>query len=195
MDAGFTVFDLFAIIVLFISGLMALMRGFVREALTVTAFVAAALAALWARPVIAGILDGIVGGALIANLAAMAVVFVLVYLAVSFVTQSLQRNVKSGDEVTTIDRALGVGFGVARGLVLIGLLVLVFNSALAGSQPSWLTGARVYPLANATAQLLQQLAPNGSWAERSAADDAPGDIDQDPIGRLIERQTSEDPRG
>lgn len=188
---GFAGFDLFALGVLFLSGVMALGRGFVREALTVTAFVAAALAALWTRPVFAGLLLGPVPSALFANLIAMAVVFLTVYLAVSFVTKSLQKNVKSGEDVTVIDRTLGFVFGLVRGVVLLGLLVLVFNNTMAGGPPPWLTQARVYPLADTTARLLQSLAPDGSWASRTAPA-AEEELDRDAMDRLIERATDPD---
>lgn len=178
MDQSLIAFDLFALGVLFISGVMALMRGFVREALTVTAFVAAALAALWTRPVFAGLLLDVFGSGLIANFAAMAAVFLLVYLAVSFITSSLQKNVKKGEDVTTIDRTLGFVFGLVRGLVLLGLMVLVITNTMPGANPSWLTGSRIYPLAAASAQLLQTLAPDGSWVASQP---------DDPIARELER--------
>lgn len=184
-------FDLFALLVLFISGVMALMRGFVREALTVTAFVGAALAALWCQPVIGAVMREFINSAVIANLLAMAIVFLVVYLAISFVTSSLKRNVKDGEDVSAIDRTLGFAFGVVRGLLLLGLVVLVFKNTLPGAQPAWLQGAQVYPLAEATADLLQSLAPEGTWAE-GAADRPREDLDDDPIGRLIER-SNEDP--
>ncbi len=180
MDQGLIGFDLFALGVLFISGVMALMRGFVREALTVTAFVAAALAALWTRPVFAGLLMDMVGSGLIANVVAMAAVFLLVYLAVSFVTSSLQKNVKSGEDVTVIDRTLGFVFGLVRGLVMLGLLVLVIKNTM--SNPTWMTGGRLYPLAEASAQLLQTLAPDGSWVANQP---------DDPIARELERLQEE----
>ena len=188
---GLAGFDLFALAVLFVSGVMALMRGFVREALTVTAFVAAALAALWTRPVLASLLMGPTGSALLANLIAMTLMFLLVYLAVSFVTGSLQKNVKTGEDVTTIDRTLGFVFGLARGLVLLGLLVLVLDNTMPGANPSWLTTARVYPLADATARLLQSLAPEGSWASRTAPD-AEEELDREGLESLIERNTSDE---
>ena len=189
MDQSLIAFDLFALGVLFVSGVMALMRGFVRDALTVTAFVAAALAALWTRPVFAGLLLDVVGSGFIANLIAMTAVFILIYLAVSFVTSSLQRNVKRGEDVTVIDRTLGFVFGVVRGLVLLGLLVLVIKNTLPGANPTWMTGARIYPLAEASAQLLQTLAPDGSWvAETETADE------DDPVGQLIERTQEDDGR-
>jgi membrane protein required for colicin V production len=195
MDAGFSAFDLFAVAVLFLSGLMALMRGFVREALTVTAFVAAALAALWTRPVFAGVLEGPVGGALTANAIAVVTVFILVYLAVSFVTSSLQKNVKRGEDVPTLDRTLGFVFGVARGLVLLGLLVVVFVNATGGTAPSWMRSSQIYPLARATANLLQHLAPAGSPIDPDTAQNRAQDIDEDPIGRLIQQRTAEDDEG
>jgi membrane protein required for colicin V production len=195
MDAGFSAFDLFAVAVLFFSGLMALMRGFVREALTVTAFVAAALAALWARPVFADVLEGPVGGSLTANAIAMVTVFILVYLAVSFVTSSLQKNVKRGEDVPTLDRTLGFVFGVARGLVLLGLLVVVFVNATGGTAPAWMRSSQVYPLARATAGLLQHLAPAGSPIDPDTAQNGGQDIDEDPIGRLIQQRTAEDDEG
>ncbi|PWE17363.1 CvpA family protein [Marinicauda salina] len=193
MDASMAGFDLFALIVLFISGVMALLRGFVREALTVTAFVAAALAALWTRPVFAGLTMSMVDSALVANLLAMGVVFIVIYLAVSFVTASLQKNVKKGEDVNVLDRTLGFVFGLVRGLVLLGLLVLVFKNTMPGATPDWMRGARIYPLANATATMLQALAPDGSWAREGAEGEQQEDLDDDPLGRLIERST-ENPR-
>jgi len=188
MMEAFAAFDFFALLVLFISGVMALMRGFVREALTITAFVAAALATLWTRPVFAGLLYGPMGSPLLANLTAMTGVFLLVYFAVSFITRSLQSGVKTGEDVTVIDRSLGFVFGLARGLVLLGLLVLVIKNVMPGA--SWMTGARVYPLADATSRLLQSLAPEGSWA--GGGDLQRRDVDDDPIRRLIERSNRDD---
>ena len=188
---GLAGFDLFALAVLFLSGVMALMRGFVREALTVTAFVAAALAALWTRPVLAGLLLAPTGSGLLANLIAMGVVFLLVYLAVSFITGSLQKNVKTGEDVTVIDRTLGFVFGLVRGLVLLGLLVLVLNNTMPGANPAWLSAARVYPVVDATARLLQSLAPEGSWAAQTAPG-AEEELDREGLESLIERNTSDE---
>ena len=93
MNAALAGFDILALLILFASGIMALTRGFVREALTVTALVAAALAALWTRPVFAPLMHSVIGSALFANLISMGVVFLLVYLAVSFVTGPLTENI------------------------------------------------------------------------------------------------------
>jgi len=199
MNAALAGFDLFALTILFASGVMALMRGFVREALTVAALVAASLATLWTRPVFAPLLHSVFGVAWLSNLVAMGAVFLVVFLAVSFVTSPLTENVKKGDDVPVLDRALGFVFGLTRGLVLLGLFVLVFKNSLPGAQPAWLSGARIYPLADASATLLQSLAPDTSWAAGKKPAPAPAEeqqesVDDDPLGRLIER-TNEDEDG
>ena len=109
---GLSAFDGIALVILLGSGLMALVRGFVREALSVTAFVAAALASLWARPVFIGLGREFIPNDLIANIAVLGVVFVLVFLAVSFVTGSLTKRTKEGEDVGVVDRALGFVFGL-----------------------------------------------------------------------------------
>lgn len=187
MEASLTGFDLFALLILFASGVMALMRGFVREALTIAAFVGGALAALWTQPIMGAIAREFINSPVLANLIAMAIVFLLVYLAISFITSSLQKNVKKHEEVNVIDRTAGFIFGLVRGMLLLGLIVLVFKNTLPDAQPDWKKGAHVYPLANATASLLQSIAPQGSWADSNRSDD----LEEDRIGRLIER-TNED---
>lgn len=210
MESGFSGFDIIALAVIFISGVMALTRGFVREALTVTAFIAAALAALWTRPVFAGLILELTSSYLLANIIAMASTFILVYLAVSFVTSSLSRDVKQGEDVNVVDRTLGFVFGVIRGLILLGLVVLVFKNTTLAGPPGWLRTARIYPLVEATSNLLQSLAPSGSWAAQSHAEteaqtpaqpqpthdqgtentDTP--LDPDPIGSLIQSRSQDD---
>ena len=106
-------------------------------------------------------------------------------------TGSLQKNVKTGEDVTTIDRTLGFVFGLARGLVLLGLLVLVLNNTMPGANPAWLTNARVYPAADATARLLQSLAAEGSWAAQTVPE-AEEELDREGLESLIERNTSDE---
>lgn len=196
---GLSAFDGIALAILIGSGLMALMRGFVREALSVTGFVAAALAALWARPVFIGLAREFIPSALVANIVTLGVIFLLVFLAVSFVTGGLVKNVKEGEDVGVVDRALGFVFGLIRGLVILGLILIVFASATPGSAaPAWMAQSRIYPLVNASARVLQTLAPEDSRVGQSPAIEAPsGEETEDEdaprsIEDLIRERTNED---
>lgn len=196
---GLSAFDGIGLAILIGSGLMALMRGFVREALSVTAFVAAALAALWARPVFIGLAEEFIPSDLIANIVTLGVIFLMVFLAVSFVTGGLVKNAKEGEDVGVIDRALGFIFGLIRGLVILGLILIIFASATPGSAaPGWIAESRIYPLVNASARLLQALAPEDSRVGQSPVIEAPsGDerpVDNSPrsIEDLIRERANED---
>lgn len=161
MDGSLSAFDGIGLTILLVSGLLALVRGFVREALSVTAFVAASLATLWALPAFVGPARDLIDPDWLAPLAIGGVIFILIYLAVTFVTSSLSGGLAKGDDVNVVDRTLGFAFGVLRGLVLLALGVIFMTATLGidGQPPTVVTASRIYPLVNATARALQTLAP------------------------------------
>jgi len=184
MDGSLSAFDGIGLTILLVSGLLALVRGFVREALSVTAFVAASLATLWALPAFSGPAKDMIDPDWLAPLAVGLLIFVLIYLAVTFVTSSLSSGLAKGEDVNVVDRTLGFSFGVIRGLVLLGLGVILFTQAFGtnGQPPSAITEARIYPLVNATARALQTLAPESSHIAGTRPLPDAGD---DPIAETI----------
>ena len=189
MESSLSAFDGIGLAILLISGLLALVRGFVREALSVTAFVAASLAALWTLPAFVGPARDIIDPDWLAPLAVGASIFLLVYLAVTFVTSSLSKGLAKGEDVNVVDRTLGFAFGLIRGLVLLGLGVIFMAATMGenGHPPGWVSQARIYPLVGATARALQTLAPETSrLAETQPLRD---DVD-DPIAETIRNNDS-----
>jgi membrane protein required for colicin V production len=170
--------------ILLASGLLALVRGFVREALSVTAFVTAALATLWSAPVFNSPARDIIDPDWLAPLAVGGLVFLVIYLAVTFVTSSVSHGLAKGEDVNVVDRLLGFVFGIIRGLVLLAIGVLIIAAAFGenGRPPSWVTTARIYPVVNATARALQVLAPETS---RIAETDRLPAASDDPIAETI----------
>jgi len=156
-------------ILLFIgaSAYHALVRGFVSEALSMTAAIVAAIAALWSRPLFVTLTDDFVPSGWVANLVTLAIIFTLVFMAVSFLTAPMRANVKRGDDVGFVDRTLGFFFGMFRALLALGFFLIISSLANQGQPPSQLTGARLYPLVNTSARLLQSLAPRDSHIGRT----------------------------
>jgi membrane protein required for colicin V production len=184
MGESLSFFDMAGLSVLLVSGLLALVRGFVREALSMTAAVAAALATIWSLPAFTGPARDIIDPDWLAPLVVGGLVFVVIYLAVTFVTSSLSSGLAKGEEVNVVDRTLGFAFGVVRGLVLLGLGV-IFAAQIFGTDgrpPRDITEARIYPLVNATARALQSLSPETS---RIANTDPLPDARNDPIAETI----------
>jgi membrane protein required for colicin V production len=166
-----SLFDIAAGLVLIVSAIVGLRRGATREVTTVLAFLAAAVIAVFALRFTGTIARHMVATPWMANVAALLVTFVAAYfilrLIAGVLTRGVQATVLSGP-----DRVLGGGIGVARGLVAVGACLLLIDAAMPPQRlPVWITGARLYPVADASASLLRAFAPQG-W--KLAGDAAPG---------------------
>src|SRR3984957_16510140 len=77
----------------------------------------------------------------------------------SFMIYRFSESVKNSP-IGPLDRALGIAFGVVRGLVVIGLVYLAFTYFVPiRQQPRWLTEARLLPLMQSSGQVLLSLVP------------------------------------
>ncbi len=124
LHTSFSTFDYVVIGCVLLSGLLALMRGLVREVCSLAAwagaFVAAAkfsyLAEPWAHRYVKS--DSF------ASQIAMVAMFFAAFVALSLVGMLIGRLVQ-GNALTAIDRSLGFVFGLLRGTLLVCLLYLV----------------------------------------------------------------------
>ena len=119
-----------------ISGVISLMRGFVREALSLAGWVTAFWVALAFSGKTAALLDGYVAVPSVRVGIAFAVIFIGVLLlcgvALRLAGLLVERTGMSGT-----DRALGIVFGVLRGVVIVGLLVLLAGLTPLPRDPWW----------------------------------------------------------
>lgn len=157
-----TQFDLIAVAVILISGLVGFTRGAVRELVTVLAFGVAAFAAVWLLPFAGPVARGSVKPEWAANAVAVAVVFVLAYIALRLLGGWLAAQLHSQAALGAVDRTIGLGFGVLRAVIFLGVFYLVFNAVTPPElSPAWFTRAKLYPVARASAETLESLAPRG----------------------------------
>jgi membrane protein required for colicin V production len=127
--------DLAIIALVVLSAVLSLFRGFVKEALALASW----LVALWVSMIfyedLAVVLSQWIAEPSIQNIAAFSILFIGVLLAGALVNYLAGKLVvKSGMAVT--DRMLGVVFGVARGVVIVAILVL-FAGLTPMPQDSW----------------------------------------------------------
>ena len=74
--------------------------------------------------------------------------------------------------VQGLDRILGFVFGVARGLMIIGVAYLVFTMLVpVAKQPNWITKARLLPLVQESSLVVSSVVPerHGKAAPRETA--------------------------
>ncbi|MCY4470678.1 MAG: CvpA family protein [Thiotrichales bacterium] len=119
-----------------ISGVISLMRGFIREALSLAGWIAAFWIALAFSGRVAAWLDGYVSVPSVRVGIAFAAIFFGVLLVCGIVLRLagllVERTGMSGT-----DRTLGIVFGVLRGIVIAGLLVLLAGLTPLPLDPWW----------------------------------------------------------
>lgn len=134
------IIDIVVGLVVLSSALISFMRGFIREVLTIAGVVGGIMAAVFLGPVLApivrdwfGVSDGsseklfdLVPMEIVADITAYGVIFLIVVIVLSVASHFLS-GAASAMGLGPVDRTLGVFFGVARGLVLLGLLYLPFH--------------------------------------------------------------------
>lgn len=156
-------FDIAVLAVLAVSGLLALVRGFVREVLSIAAWVGAAAAGLFFHPELAPHLEGLFGviePGPVANVAAGGVIFLVALILFSLVAGLIADRVQDS-ALGPIDRTLGLAFGLVRGAVLLCLAYIgVAWLQPVDRWPPWASGARTRPALEAGgAWIVRQLPP------------------------------------
>jgi membrane protein required for colicin V production len=166
-DLSLTAFDVGVLVVIVLSALLALVRGLVRETLSLLAWIGAGAIAWFGFPSVQDLAGKTIETDWIAGTVSFFVVFVLPLIALKLVAATLGERVPGG-AFARVDRTAGVVFGIARGalLVCIGYLGLTMLIAPA-NQPPWIKEAAVLPYVRDGADWLRGLIPEnlGSAAE------------------------------
>ena len=169
-----TSFDVAALIVLGLSGLLALARGFIREALSIAALLAGAIGALYGYPVFRGVAREQLEPLWFADVVTVGGIFLAIYIAVTVFTAQLHKAAHSSAPIGMLDRAAGLGFGIVRGLVVLALGVMVLRAATPPDRlPTWLTEARLYPVIGISADMIAAVGPRGPTKAQEHFDVAP----------------------
>jgi len=158
---GLTAFDLVAGAVLLISGLIGFSRGATREVTGAIAFVLALLLALACSRLTTPLMQHVFAAPWLAHWAGVLFAFLLIYVLLRMGCGVLVRGVRQTGP-SGLDLALGAGVGLARGLVVVGLAMLLVDWVAPSTRaPGWIASARLYPLAEASGAVLRAAAPAG----------------------------------
>jgi membrane protein required for colicin V production len=180
-----TNFDYAAGFMLLVSGVVGFARGATREVATVVAFVLAAILSAAALRYSGPLAATVVHARWLASIAAILVVFIIAYLIFRMLGGALTRTVQQ-TSLSGLDRALGFGIGLARGLVVLGAFALLLDAAMPPERmPAWISNAQLYPLADASGGALRAFAPQGIKVAHDVAPDladAVGGV-EDPTSR------------
>ena len=189
MIGPLTYLDAALIAVAFISGLLAMYRGFAREMLSIVSWLVAAGAVLYFvlyhKPFAEEMAQQMGTQVAIAQIVLGALIFVIVLIVVHLITARLSDAILDS-RIGMIDRILGFIFGVFRGFILIVIPFMFYEAFFPEpeQQYPWVRDSASLPYIKATGNALRSMletnlpssltAPPGdqqSWLEKPSGDE------------------------
>ena len=165
--------DIFVLILMGGAAVLGFLRGFVQEALSLGAWIFVVIGVRTLHTPLTDRLIDPVGSDSGASVLAFASITIVTYALGRWIARSIgTRSRKS--MLGPIDRVLGFGFGMVKGLIgatLLYLLVVLVYDSIYGAEtarPEWLAESRTYPLLNASGNAMvdfvqeQQAEPDDS---------------------------------
>lgn len=163
---------LFAIILL-ASGILGFVRGFIREAISLLSW----LVALWVAWHYSELVNPWLGGALaepgIREWAGRGIMLLIVLLLGAFVGGVASYFTRRAAGLAAVDRLIGATFGLLRGVVIIGLIVIGGRAVHLDREPWW-ERTRSMPVAESVANWLERYAQPAAAALVEEAAAKPG---------------------
>jgi membrane protein required for colicin V production len=183
-----TLLDIIVLAVMLLSGLLAMIRGFMREILSIAAWGAAALTTLYAYQKLLPTAKTYFNNDTVAAIAVVAGVFILTLIVVSIITVRISDMILDS-RIGALDRTLGFLFGLARGLLIMVVAFLFFAWLVPDKQqPEWVRNAKSRVMLQGTGDWLMSLLPDDpentilKRFKKNKPDDDQADSEQQPSG-------------
>jgi len=144
-------FDLIVIGIVALSTVFAFWRGLIRVVMSLVALIAAVLAAIQFSPAVAAMLPAL-GDPVTRYVAAFALIFIVVALVGALLGWVLSRAIRAIG-LGFVDRLLGAVFGVARGVLIVVIAVLLAGLTTLPRQEWWQNALLAPPLVIAALSL------------------------------------------
>ncbi len=152
-----TALDVFVFMLLIGGGAVGFVRGFVHEVVSLLAWIVAiAILKLFHNQLWSGLESSFHTSPAAGAVLAFAILFVPSFLLVKLVARSVGGRTRRHSVLGPIDRVLGGGFGLLKGLLAATLFFLLANLATdmvygpQADRPHWMTKSMTYPLLNAS---------------------------------------------
>jgi len=154
-----TLLDIILLVVMLISALLAMVRGFMREVLSIASWATAAIVTVLGFPKLLPVVQGYLSNDIVAKAVTIGSIFLGTLIVVSVITIKISDMVLDS-RIGALDRTLGFLFGLARGLVIVVVAFLFFNWLVPDrSQPEWVKNAKSLVVLKKTGDTLMSMLP------------------------------------
>lgn len=160
IEAQLSAFDATVLGITALSALVAFFRGFVKEVLSLGAWVGAGLVTIYYFPEAAKMLSPHIKSPTIAAGLGTLGLYIAALMGFSLINTIILKFVKTGSDIGMLDNSLGLAFGLFRGMFIVSLGMLMITMVMTEKEyPRWLKEAKTRPLAEYGAVMLAQMAP------------------------------------
>ncbi|MCZ8178242.1 MAG: CvpA family protein [Rhizobium sp.] len=154
-----TIFDGIVIGVVLFSAVLAMVRGFSREVLSIASWAGSVAAAYYLYPVLVPYLMNYTSDERIAMAGSAGIIFLIALIVISFITSRIADFIIDS-RIGALDRTLGFLFGAARGLLLLVVAVAFWNWLINEPQrPDWVNNSKSKPFLDALVVKLEAVLP------------------------------------
>ena len=156
-----TALDVFVFLLLIGGAAVGFVRGFVHEVISLLAWVVGiAMLKLFHTQLWTGLENSFHTSPAAGAVLAFALLFVPSFVAVKLIARALGGRTRRHAVLGPVDRVLGGGFGLVKGLLGATLFFLLANLATdmvygpQADRPHWMTNSRTYPLLNGSGRAI-----------------------------------------
>lgn len=154
-----TIFDGIVIGVVLFSAVLAMVRGFSREILSIASWAGSVAAAYYLYPLLLPIAKNYTEDDRIAIAGSAGVIFFVSLILISFITSRIADFIIDS-RIGALDRTLGFLFGAARGILLLVVAVAFWNWLIDVRQrPDWVNEAKTKPFLDGLVLKLEAVLP------------------------------------
>ena len=141
-----------------VSAMLAMVRGFSREVLSIASWIAAAAAAFFFYKPVLPFVQPYIDNSQLAIAAAAGAVFVVALIVVSLITMKIA-DLIIDSKIGALDRTLGFLYGAARGVLVVAVALLFFDWLVGTQRPAWITDAKSRPMLERIGDWLEGMLP------------------------------------
>lgn len=154
-----TIFDGIVIGVVLFSAVLAMVRGFSREVLSIASWAGSVAAAYYLYPMLVPYVKNYTSDDRIALAGSAGIIFIVALIVISFITSRIADFIIDS-RIGALDRTLGFLFGAARGLLLLVVAVAFWNWLIDVRQrPDWVNNSKSKPFLDSLVLKLEAVLP------------------------------------
>ena len=152
--------DLAILAVIVLSALISLIRGFVKESISLLTWIVAGFIAFRYFVPMAEFLEAYIAAPTLRSITAFGILFIAT-LVVGAIVNFIVSQLVSKTGLSGTDKALGVVFGAARGVLIVTIVVLLFGLTPAPESDAWKDAASI-GFFQQLAEWLKAIIPDGA---------------------------------